>query len=133
MSRVVISRAPGCRSRVEQPPSSPIPESSRCQAGVPCPSSTLGCGKGAQPTGMGTMELWLSKAHHTKHQSFLSAFQILLGTTGRRLRRFVEPPQSQLDAVYGVVFGVITSVGGAGGISLCWGDTEEPQSSRFSC
>lgn len=103
----VISRAPGCRSRAEQPPSSPIPESSRCQARVPCPSSTLGCGKGAQPAGMGTMELELCKTQHIKHQSFLSAFQILLGTIVRRWR-FVEPPQSHLDAVYGLVFAVIT-------------------------
>lgn len=58
----VISSPTGWRSRAEQPPSSPIPESSRCQAGVSCPSSTLGCGKGAQPAGMGIMELllWMS-------------------------------------------------------------------------
>lgn len=56
--------------------------------------------------------LWMSKAHCIKLQSFLSAFQILLGTIVRRSRRFMEPPRSHLDAVYGIVFGVITSVGG---------------------
>lgn len=58
--------------------------------------------------------LWMSKAHHIKLQSVLSAFQVLLGTIVRRSRRFMEPPKAHLDAVYGIGLGMITSVGGVG-------------------
>lgn len=65
------------------------------------------------------------KQHHIKLQSFLSAFQILLGTVLRGWRRFFcgASQITSLDAVYGVVFGVVTSVGGVGtgsGISMGW-------------